>query len=267
MKTYYIVTVLVLSMIWAGCATVPITGRRQLDLIPDGEMMAMSAQQYGEFLAASTVSDDAEKTAMVERVGGRIRDAVQRYFADLGMSEQLADYRWEFNLIESDEVNAWAMPGGKVVVYSGLLPVARTETGLAVVMGHEIAHAVAKHGDERMSQMLLTQLGGVALSKALENKPEKTQQLWLSAYGAGAQLGVLLPFSRTHENEADHLGLIFMAMAGYDPREAVDFWERMSAQKSGGAPPEFLSTHPADETRINNMKKLIPEAMRYYNPR
>jgi predicted Zn-dependent protease len=267
MKKLYVVAFIVCSMMLACCANVTITGRRQLDIIPDGEMMAMSYQQYGEFLQANKVSADAEKTAMVKRVGVRIQGAVEQYFANQGMSNQLRDYQWEFNLIESEEVNAWAMPGGKVVVYSGLLPVAKTEAGLAVVMGHEIAHAVAKHGDERMSQALLTQLGGVALSEALKEKPEKTQQLWLSVYGVGAQVGVLLPYSRTQESEADHLGLIFMAMAGYDPNEAIVFWERMSAQKSGGAPPEFLSTHPSDSTRINNMRKLIPEAMKYYKPR
>lgn len=266
MKRMFILALCVFPLIFACCSTVPITGRRQLDLIPDDEMMAMSYQQYGEFLKSNKVSVDAEKTAIVKRVGARIQSAVERYFRNQGMSGQLRDYRWEFNLIESEEVNAWAMPGGKVVVYSGLLPVAKTEAGLAVVMGHEIAHAVAKHGDERMSQALIAQLGGVALSEALRNKPEETQQLWLTVYGVGAQVGVMLPYSRTQESEADHLGLIFMAMAGYDPNEAIDFWERMTAQKSGGAPPEFLSTHPSDRTRINNMRKLIPEAMKYYNP-
>ncbi len=266
MKRLSIIALLMCPVILACCSTVPITGRRQLDLIPDDEMMAMSYQQYGEFLKANKVSVDREKTAVVNKVGVRIQGAVELYFRNQGMSGQLRDYQWEFNLIESDEVNAWAMPGGKVVVYSGLLPVAKTEAGLAVVMSHEIAHAVAKHGDERMSQALLAQLGGVALSEALKDKPEKTQNLWLSVYGVGAQVGVLLPYSRTQESEADHLGLIFMAMAGYDPNEAIDFWERMSAQKSGGAPLEFLSTHPSDRTRIRNMKELISEAMEYYNP-
>lgn len=267
MKKQLVIAVLICPIIFACCSTVPITGRRQLDLIPDDEMMAMSYQQYGEFLQANTVSADREKNAMVKKVGLRIQGAVEKYFKEKGMSNQLRDYQWEFNLIESDEVNAWAMPGGKVVVYSGLLPVAGTEAGLAVVMGHEIAHAVAKHGDERMSQALLAQMGGVALSEALKSKPEKTQSLWLSVYGAGAQLGILLPYSRTQESEADHLGLIFMAMAGYDPNEAVIFWERMTAQKSGAAPPEFLSTHPSDRTRISNMKKLLPDALKYYIPR
>jgi predicted Zn-dependent protease len=264
MKRMYVAALLVLLLCFAYCSTVPITGRKQLDLIPDDQMMEMSFQQYDEFLKTNKVSADQEKVAMVRKVGARIRGAVEQYFKNQGMSNQLRDYKWEFNLIESEEVNAWAMPGGKVVVYTGLLPVAQTEAGLAVVMGHEIAHAIAKHGDERMSQALLAQMGGMALSEALKNKPEETQNLWLSVYGVGAQVGVLLPYSRTQEGEADRLGLIFMAMAGYDPHEAVDFWERMMAQKDGAAPPEFLSTHPSGTTRINNLKKLIPEAMEYY---
>lgn len=265
MNTIRVTALLVLLASITCCTTVPITGRKQLDLIPDDQMMAMSFQQYDEFLKANKVSADQEKVAMVRKVGVRIRGAVEQYFRNQGMSSQLKEYKWEFNLIESEDVNAWAMPGGKVVVYTGLLPVAQTEAGLAVVMGHEIAHAVAKHGDERMSQALLAQMGGMALSEALKNKPEETQNLWLAVYGVGAQVGVLLPYSRTQESEADHLGLIFMAMAGYDPHEAVYFWERMMAQKDGAAPPEFLSTHPSGTTRINNMKKLIPEAMEYYN--
>ncbi len=255
--------VLILVAIYS-CGTVPVTGRKQLDLIPDSEMMAMSSTRYDEFLSSHKISDDREKVEMVQSVGNGIKGAVEKYFSNHGISGRLKDFQWEFNLIESDEINAWCMPGGKVVVYSGLLPVARDETGLAVVIGHEIAHAVAKHGNERMSQQLLAQLGGMALAEALEEEPEKTQNLWLTVYGLGAQVGVILPFSRTHENEADHMGLIFMAMAGYDPREAVDFWKRMMAQKKGGSPPVFLSTHPSDQTRINNMKKLMPEAMEYY---
>jgi predicted Zn-dependent protease len=182
------------------------------------------------------------------------------------MSSRLEGYAWEFNLVEDEAVNAWCMPGGKVVVFTGILPVTRDATGLAVVMGHEIAHAVANHGNERMSQGLMVQMGGTALSKALEDKPEETRNLFLTSFGLGTQVGVLLPYSRLHENESDHLGLIFMAMAGYDPRSAVDFWERMATQKSGGAPPEFLSTHPSDKTRIENIKSLLPEALRYYKP-
>jgi predicted Zn-dependent protease len=265
MKRFYRVAIVVLHIILFSCSTVPITGRKQLDLVPDSEMLSMSLTQYNEFLESHQISRDQEKVDMVKRVGNRIEEAVEQYFNERGMGGRLKDYQWEFNLIESEEVNAWCMPGARVVVYNGILPVTRTEAGLAVVMGHEIGHAVAKHGDERMSQALLAQLGGMALSEALEEEPEKTRQLWLSVYGLGAQVGVLLPFSRIHENEADHLGLIFMAMAGYHPGEAIDFWKRMMAQKQSGAQPEFLSTHPSDATRIDNMKKLLPEAMKYYS--
>jgi predicted Zn-dependent protease len=182
-----------------------------------------------------------------------------------GLSASLAGYAWDFNLVESPEVNAWCMPGGKVVVYSGLLPVAQDETGLAVVMGHEIAHAIARHGDERMSQSMLQEFGGLALTTYLEQKPAQTQQLWMTAYGVGTTVGLMLPYSRTHESEADHMGLIFMAMAGYDPSASLAFWERMSAGK-GGAPPEFLSTHPSDQTRIANLRKLLPDAQKHYHP-
>jgi predicted Zn-dependent protease len=201
---------------------------------------------------------------MVRRVGNDFRGAVEKYYAQIGRPNDLDGYQWEFNLIEDSLINAWCMPGGKVVVYTGILPVAEDETGLAVVMGHEIAHAIANHGNERMSQGLLATIGQVALSEALKEKPEETRNLFLTAYGAGAQVGVLLPFSRLHESEADHLGLIFMAMAGYNPQGAVDFWQRMANLKKSGGPPEFLSTHPSDDKRIDNIRQLIPEAMQYY---
>ncbi len=250
----------------ASCATVPITGRRQLSLIPESQMLSMSYQEYDTFLKSSTLSRDAAKTALVKRVGAKTQAAVETYFTRQGMSERLAGYRWEFNLIESEEVNAWCMSGGKVVVYSGLLPVAQDEAGLAVVMGHEIAHAIAGHGGERMSQQMVAQLGGAALDVAMQSKPEQTRQLWMAAYGAGAQFGALLPFSRQQESEADRLGLIFMAMAGYDPRASVAFWTRMAAASGGAKPPEFMSTHPSDQTRIANLNKLLPEAQTYYQP-
>ncbi len=176
----------------------------------------------------------------------------------------MAGYAWEFNLVEGEEVNAWAMPGGKVVVYTGILPVAKDESGLATIMGHEIAHAVAKHGDERMSQALLAEMGGLTLSTALAKQPAQTRELYMRVFGVGVQVGALLPYSRTQESEADHLGLIFMAMAGYDPNKAVEFWQRMSQMKGGQAPPEFLSTHPSDETRIRKIKERLPEATQYY---
>jgi predicted Zn-dependent protease len=247
------------------CSTVPVTGRKQLHLIPSGQMQSMSYQQYSEFLKTNKLSTNQEQTQMVKRVGSKIKKAVEKYFAEHKMSRELSEYKWEFNLVESKEVNAWCMPGGKVVFYTGILPLCEDEAGIAVVMGHEIAHAVANHGNERMSQSLLVQFGFVALAEALDSKPSLTQQLWLAAFGAGAQVGLLLPYSRLHENEADHLGLIFMASAGYDPDEAVSFWERMS--KHGGArPPEFLSTHPSDKARIEKIKETLPEAMKYYKP-
>jgi predicted Zn-dependent protease len=248
----------------AACASVPITGRRQLSIVPESTINSMAAQEYAEFLDSNQLSSDATATALVKRVGRKIQTGVEQYFAEKGESQRLRDYRWEFNLVEDSIVNAWCMPGGKVVVYTGILPITKNESGLAVVMGHEIAHAIAQHGEERMSQGLLTQLGGMALSTALEKKPEQTQALFMNAYGLGATLGVLLPYSRMHESEADHIGLIFMAMAGYDPHGAVEFWQRMASQSGGGAPPEFLSTHPSDQTRIENIQSLIPEAMQYY---
>ncbi|PLX32277.1 MAG: peptidase M48 [Ignavibacteria bacterium] len=252
------------AMFVVSCGTVPVTGRSQLNLIPASTMMSMSYQQYGDFLKSNRLSSDQNKVMMVRSVGMKIKGAVERYFAQKGISGELEGYKWEFNLVESKDVNAWCMPGGKVVIYTGILPITRDETGLAVVMGHEVAHAIAEHGNERMSQGLLTQLGGVALSEAIKDKPAQTQQLWMTAFGVGAQVGVLLPFSRLHESEADHLGLIFMAMAGFNPNEAVNFWQRMAALKGGQSPPEFLSTHPSDETRIADIRKHLPDAMKYY---
>ena len=258
--------VMVLAVILIACSTVPITGRKQLSLIPASEMLSMSYQEYGEVLKTSKLSTNTQQTAMIKNVGAKIQKAVETYFAQKGLSESLANYKWEFNLVESEDVNAWCMPGGKVVFYTGILPITKTEAGVAVVMGHEVAHAIAEHGNERMSQQLLAQLGGAALSEALSKQPEATKNLWATVYGLGAQVGVLLPFSRTQESEADHLGLVFMAMAGYNPNEAVSFWERMAAVKGGQSPPEFLSTHPSDASRIAELKALIPEAMPYYKP-
>ena len=262
MLRFSMTIVLLISL--SACSTVPITGRSQLNLIPGSSMMSMSLQQYDQFLKEHKVSTDQQQTSTVKRVGANIQQAVERYFASSGLSQHLSDYKWEFNLVEDPQVNAWCMPGGKVVVYTGILPVAKGDAGLAVVMGHEIAHAIAEHGNERMSQGLLAQMGGVALSTALNTQSAATQQLWMSVYGVGAQYGAIMPYGRMQESEADHLGLIFMAMAGYDPNEAVAFWERMSAQKGGQAPPEFLSTHPSDAKRIENIRRLIPEAMQHY---
>ena len=249
-----------------SCSTVPLTGRQQLNLVPNSTMIPMSFQQYNEFLETNALSKSKSKTEMVKSVGSKIQNVVETYFRENNMIVELKDYQWEFNLVESKELNAWCLPGGKVVVYTGIMEVTGDEAGLAVVMGHEIAHAIAKHGNERMSHGLATQMGGMALSAALEQKPEETQQLWMMAYGLGTQFGAVLPYSRLHESEADHLGLVFMAKAGYDPNVAVTFWERMAKMKSGQSPPEFLSTHPSDETRIREIKGWMPEAMKYYNP-
>jgi len=252
-------------VLWS-CSTVPITGRQQLNLVPDNQIIAMAAAQYDTVLMTSKLSTNKEQTAMVKRCGVRIQKAVESYFQSKGQSKQLAGYEWEFNLIEGDEVNAWCMPGGKVAFYTGILPVCKDETGIAVVMGHEVAHAVAKHGNERMSQALLAQFGSVALDAALAKNSKQTKQIAATAFGIGATYGALMPFGRQQETEADHLGLIFMAMAGYDPRAAVPFWERMAASSKGGKPPEILSTHPSDETRIANLRRLMPEAEKYYKP-
>ncbi|MGD8500466.1 MAG: M48 family metallopeptidase [Phycisphaerales bacterium] len=253
-----------LLLLHCGCSEVAITGRPQFNIVPKSMMNSMSFQSYDEFLAKNKLSTSAEHTQMVKRVGSRIQKAVEQYSEQNGILDRLAGYEWEFNLVEDPNVNAWCMPGGKVVVYTGILPIAQGETGLAVVMGHEIAHAFAKHGAERMTQGLLVQMGGVALSTALRDRPEETKNLFLQSYGIGTQVGVLLPYSRVHESEADHLGMVFMAMAGYNPEEAVGFWQRMGAQDKGARPPEFLSTHPAGETRIRKLKELLPDAMRYY---
>jgi len=242
---------------------VPVTGRSQLSLIPNSELLSMSYDQYRDFIQTNKLSDNQKMTNTVRKVGKNIQLAVEKFMNQNGLKDELQGYSWEFNLVESQESNAWCMPGGKVVVYEGILPYTKTENGLAVVMGHEIAHAIASHGSERMSQGLLQQLGGVALAVALKDEPEQTQALWLTAYGVGTTVGIMLPYSRSHESEADHLGLIFMAMAGYNPREAPKFWQRFS-QAGGAQPPEFLSTHPAHDTRIKDLNGWMPEALKYY---
>lgn len=263
LKSTLIVLCGLLSLL-SGCTEIEITGRKQLILVPHSTMHSMSFQSYSEFLSQHKLSTNAGQTNMVKRIGGSIQNAVEQYCKTNNIEDRLEGYEWEFNLVEDPNVNAWCMPGGKVVVYTGILPIAQGETGLAVVMGHEIAHAFAKHGAERMSQRLVVEMGGMALSTALKDRPEQTKNLFMQSYGIGTQVGVLLPYSRTHEKEADHLGLVFMAMAGYNPQEAISFWQRMAAQKTGAQPPEFLSTHPASETRIQNLKDLLPDAMQYY---
>ena len=259
-----IISILGIIFLVASCTTNPITGRRQLSLIPASQMHTMSFQQYSSFLNENKVSTDAANTAMIKRVGTRIQKAVETYMAQIGESDKLEGFKWEFNLIDDPTQNAWCMPGGKVVFYTGILPVCKDEAGVAVVMGHEVAHAVANHGGERMSQGLAQQIGSVGLQVALSSKPQLTQGIFMQAFGAGSQLG-MLKFSRTHESEADEMGLYFSSMAGYNPQEAPAFWQRMKALSGGQAPPEFMSTHPSNDTRIKQLNALMPKAMQIYN--
>ncbi|HYE55502.1 MAG TPA: M48 family metallopeptidase [Chitinophagaceae bacterium] len=251
-----------------ACSKNPITGRSQLALLNEAELQQMAAQEYQTFLSQNrVVSASASKDAeMVRRVGNRLVAAINQYYAQQNLSSELANYQWEFNLVASNEVNAWAMPGGKTVVYTGLLPITQNEAALAVVMGHEIAHSLAKHGNERMSQVMVAQ-GIQAVGGVLTSGNERVSNIFNNVYGPAAQVGVLLPNSRNQELEADKYGLIFTAMAGYNPQEAIPLWERMAEASGGNKPPEFLSTHPAESTRIERLRKLMPEALKYYKPR
>ena len=255
---------IVTGLIVFACAQVPVTGRRQLAMVSNEEIIPLANQQYDQVLKENKLSTNQEYNRMVKSVGAKIQNAVETYMAEKGLSSQLSGFTWEFNVIEDpNTVNAWCMPGGKVAFYTGIMPICKDEKGVAVVMGHEVAHAIANHGRERMSQGLLTQglLGGV--SAAMGQNPSMTQDVFMQAVGMGTQIG-MLKFSRQHESEADKIGLIFMAMAGYDPHEAPKFWERMTEMSGGQQPPEWLSTHPSHETRINDLNAAIPEAMKYY---
>lgn len=245
-----------------ACATVPITGRKQTKLLPESSLNEMALTSYRQFLNENRVSTDQIQVNKVREVGQNIRGAVETFYRAQGMTNKLSGFSWEFNLVDDPTVNAWAMPGGKIVVYTGLLPIAENTDGLAVVMGHELAHALAHHGNERMSQGLLVQLGGIGLAVALSEKPAVTQALFMQAYGVAAQVGAMLPFSRLHESEADEIGLYLMAIAGYNPEEAAPFWRRMNAG-AGSRPPAFLSTHPDPENRARRLQALIPKARIY----
>ena len=263
MRTSNIVS-LMLVFFLVACGTVPFSGRKQFTVIPASQMVSLGNDSYAQVLKQNKLSDNQQYTDQVRRVGSRISEAVEEYFSQEGMADRLKDYKWEFNVLASDAMNAWCMPGGKIAFYEGIMPVCQDDKGVAVVMAHEIAHAVARHGNERMSQQLSVQLGGMVLSEALEKEEETTKKLAMAAFGLGSQVGLLLPYSRTHEKEADELGLYFMAMANYDPRSAPEFWERMQA-KGGSRPPEFLSTHPHPENRIKNMQEHMQKALEYYN--
>jgi len=253
-----------LMLLFHSCATVPVTGRKQLDLVSSAEINTMSTAQYQDVIKKGPLSANVEQTEMIKRVGRRIQAGVEQYMASKGWSDQLAGFNWEFNLIQDDKtVNAWCMPGGKVAFYTAILPICKDENGIAVVMGHEVAHAIANHGRERMSEGLIEQMGMTTLSVAMGQNPSATNQIFMQAVGMGSNLG-MLKFSRQHESEADHIGLIFMAMAGYDPNNAPIFWKRMVAMNTGQKPPEFMSTHPSDETRIKDLEGWLPEARGYY---
>lgn len=264
MKSILIYCISAVVLLLSGCSSVPLTGRKQVLLVSEQEVLNLSLQEYGEFMKTAPKSTDKANTALVQKVGRNIANAVETYLKANGMESMLAEYAWEFNLVKSADVNAFCMPGGKIVVYEGILPITRDETGLAVVLGHEVAHAVAKHANERMSQQMLQQYGGAALGVALSGTSGAVQSVANSVYGLGAQYGVMLPYSRKQELEADKLGLIFMAMAGYNPQEAEGFWTRMSEKTGGASVAEFQSTHPSDETRIKKIRESLPEAMKYY---
>jgi len=252
-------SILLLTLFFYACSTVPITGRKQISLVSTNEILPASLAKYKETLKEQPLSSDMEKTQMVKRVGHNLSVAVDKFLRENGKSAEADAYQWEFNLFENKEENAWCLPGGKVAIYTGILPVCKNEDGLAAVMGHEIAHAFAHHGEERMSEGMLAQLGGIAVAVGTANNDHA--QIWNMAYGLGSGLG-MLAFSRTHEKEADELGMVFMIMAGYDPEEAVYVWERMAARDKK-RPPVILATHPSNQQRVNDLKAFLPQAREY----
>ncbi len=247
-------------LMFLSCATNPFTGKQTLALVPNSQILPMAFQQYNQFLGENKVVKGTSDAEMITRVGQRISKASERWLNANGYSGYLKDYQWEYNLVDDKTVNAWCMPGGKIVFYTGILPIAKNETGVAAIMGHEVAHALANHGQQRMSAAQLQQVAGVATAAAVSGKDEKTQQIVGTAFGLGSQFGVMLPFSRSHETEADRIGLQLMAIAGYNPDEAANLWRRMKANSGGQAPPEFMSTHPSSDTRINNLTAWAPAA-------
>ena len=253
----------VAAMLLTSCGSVPITGRKQLNLVSDQEVLAASLQQYASFMQTAQISTQKAKSAQVTRVGQRIAAATEAYLKYEGLESELQNFAWEFNLVKSDDVNAWCMPGGKIVVYEGIMNLVGSDDELAVVIGHEVAHAVAKHSNERMSQQILAEYGYAVLGGALSGQSAAVQSVASQVYGLGAQYGMTLPFSRKHESEADYMGLILMTIAGYNPDVAVTFWQKMSAG-STQAPPEFMSTHPSDARRIADIQKNLPSVKQQY---
>ncbi len=258
MKYKITFSVLTLLFIFAACSTNPFTGKQTLALVPNSQILPMAFQQYDQFLTENKVISGTKDAQMVTTVGQKISSAAERYLTANGYAGYLKDYRWEYHLVDSKEINAWCMPGGKIVFYSGIMPIAQDEAGVAAIMGHEVAHALANHGQQRMSASQLQALGAVGVGIATANT--ENAALYNQAYGIGSQVGVMLPFSRSHETEADRIGLTLMAIAGYDPTVAADLWVRMSQNAGGNAPPEFLSTHPSNQTRITNIQQWAGEA-------
>ncbi|MGC1630890.1 MAG: M48 family metallopeptidase [Gelidibacter sp.] len=245
-------------VLFLSCATNPFTGTKTLALVPNSQLFPTAFAQYDEFLTENKVIKGTKDAEMVKRVGQKIAVAAERWLDANGYQGYLKDYKWEYNLVDDKTVNAWCMPGGKIVVYTGILPIAKDEAGLAAIMGHEVSHALANHGQQRMSAGMVQQLGAVAGNVVI--KDQETLNLFNQAYGVGSEVGLMLPFSRSHETEADEIGLYLMAIAGYEPMEAANLWRRMSQQSGGQAPPEFLSTHPANETRIRNIEAHAAKA-------
>jgi len=259
-KKPFLLIILLSSALLVTCVTNPLTGKSTMAFVGNKELFASSFQQYDQFLTENKVITGTDDAKMVERTGENIRKAAEKWLASEGHSSYLKDYKWEYHLVDSKDINAWCMPGGKIVVYTGILPITQTEDGLATVMGHEVAHALLNHGQQRVSAGVLQQIGMVSVAIASAKQSEETQSLLLATYGIGSSLLGTLPFSRKHESEADHYGLLLMAIAGYNPEASVPFWERMAAM--GGSTPEFLSTHPSDATRIKDLRKSIPEAQK-----
>jgi predicted Zn-dependent protease len=260
MKNYTILAGICVLGLLSSCAVNPVTGKKTLNLVSNEQLFSTSFQQYGTFLKENKVITGSADARRVENVGMKIKLAAEKYLNSLGQKEYLNGYQWEYKLVDSKEVNAWCMPGGKIVVYSGILPITKDDAGLATVMGHEVSHALANHGAQRMSRAQLQELVGVGVAVATSGQSQQAQQTWNQAYGIGTEVGVMLPFSRGNETEADKIGLTLMAIAGYNPDDAIAFWTRMSSNSGGAAQPEFMSTHPSDATRIANIKAMIPEA-------
>jgi len=257
-----IVSICLLTFLLHSCGSVAITGRKQVLLFDSGQIASLSNDAYAEVMSTSTLSKNTQQTSVVQSVGTRMAQAVNNYMKQNGREQQLANVSWGFTLLDNKEVNAFCLPNGKVVVYEGIFQYAATADQLAVVIGHEMGHVIANHGNERMSQETIVNMVGAAGDAVLSGKSSQTRAIFNTAFGLGSSLGILLPYSRQHEYEADRLGLIFMAMAGYDINQAPLFWEMMS-QNSGAKPPEFLSTHPSDANRMAQLRAALPEAGRY----